>query len=705
MQDGRLQKRPATAHSHHDASLDPDVVRDMFVQAQMRHGGVLAVGLLPGAGNLIVLDPDVKTDDRDGVRFADSLGIPFGWLVFTPSGGQHRYFCKPDPLARYSNKVPPAWNGFIDIRVDHGWVVAPGTVTPWGSWRAEAPWPDQGPPRAPQAVLEALTYGAGQSGATGTPGGRLTPDREALLPEHTLAVLHWLETNHGAHNPLLMMRAGDVNYVAVTRPGKRVGISATIGFADTGALHLYSSSWVIEGVEQAVTCYPLGRDTDTLGARAAVAAATPVPAGPFFVRGSFQVQTMAAAVMSDIPLALDRTDGGLWYYRDGVWRPMLAGDDVVLAGVTGRLGERFRTSHYNNVREYIRGQAPTIRPSDPNPRYVNTPGGMLEWRTGELCGHAPEFQSVNQITARWEPGARCPAFDAWIAEVLPGDLVGQWLDELLGYLVLSGNPFQKAILLLGRGRNGKGTFIRVVQALLGDENYSNVTLQGLVGNRFGAADMYGKLANICGDLDSSRLESTAMFKMVTGGDTISAERKFGHAFSFTPYAVPFFSANAVFGTPDTSDGYMSRWVIVPFPNSFEGGADRALTERLTTEAELAGILARAIRGLRTLMLRNDFQMADSVRAAREQFERESDPIRAFIADCTGPGGYATRHDLWTTYTVWAAESGHAALARTKFYARLEETGLAPTALQGVRAFKGRHMTQEAHYGSLVPKVQ
>ena len=78
--------------------------------------------------------------------------------------------------------------------------------------------------------------------------------------------------------------------------------------------------------------------------------------------------------------------------------------------------------------------------------------------------------------------------------------------------------------------------LRLVTALLGLENCSAVTLHDLVSNRFRAAELYGRLANIAGDLDGGWLTSTAMFKMVTGGDTIGAERKFGQPFSFTPAA-------------------------------------------------------------------------------------------------------------------------------------------------------------------------
>ena len=52
--------------------------------------------------------------------------------------------------------------------------------------------------------------------------------------------------------------------------------------------------------------------------------------------------------------------------------------------------------------------------------------------------------------------------------------------------------------------------------------------------------------------------------MATGGDTLTAERKFGHPFVFRNRATMIFSANELPGSADLSDGFFSRWVIVPF---------------------------------------------------------------------------------------------------------------------------------------------
>ena len=73
---------------------------------------------------------------------------------------------------------------------------------------------------------------------------------------------------------------------------------------------------------------------------------------------------------------------------------------------------------------------------------------------------------------------------------------------------------------------------------VGADNVSNETLQRLVSNRFAAASLVGKLANICTDLPTKRLEDTHLFKGITGGDPIQAERKYQPPFSYK--ALPAF---------------------------------------------------------------------------------------------------------------------------------------------------------------------
>ncbi|MPZ08570.1 MAG: hypothetical protein GEU26_19540, partial [Nitrososphaeraceae archaeon] len=146
---------------------------------------------------------------------------------------------------------------------------------------------------------------------------------------------------------------------------------------------------------------------------------------------------------------------------------------------------------------------------EPIGELVNFRNGLLDWRSGELRSHTPDVLSTVQLPVNYNPDATCPAFDRFLAEVVPADMIDiVW--ELIGYLVFSGNPLHKAVMLMGGGNNGKGTFLHVLEKLLGGKrNITAVSLHDLVNTRFSTASLYGKLANIAGDIDGSYLESTA----------------------------------------------------------------------------------------------------------------------------------------------------------------------------------------------------
>ena len=103
--------------------------------------------------------------------------------------------------------------------------------------------------------------------------------------------------------------------------------------------------------------------------------------------------------------------------------------------------------------------------------------------------------------------------------------------------------FEKVFMLIGEGANGKSTFLGVMQAVLGFDNVSAESLHDLTYERFAVASLFGKMANLHPDIESSELKNTGLLKALISGDAISAEKKYLHSFKFTNKAKLFFSAN------------------------------------------------------------------------------------------------------------------------------------------------------------------
>lgn len=430
-----------------------------------------------------------------------------------------------------------------------------------------------------------------------------------------------------------------------------------------------------------------------------------LPADPdlFFDRSAgLRVKVLADTIAHHVTYAVDSRDDRQFYvYRHGCW---VAGGKAIPTVTAQLLGDRYRRAHLSNVIDLLR-YAPGVREIDcgPTPRWINVPNGLLDWQTGELHPHTPDVLSTVQLPVRWDPDADCPAFGRFLREVLPADCLEPseggpgFIWELLGYCLYSGNPLHVAVLLYGNGRNGKGALLRVIERLVGADNTSSVPLHDLSENRFRAATLYGRLLNIAGDLDARWLANTATFKAITGGDSVQAERKYGSAFDFTPWALPIYSTNKAFGSADSSEGYLARWVVVPFPNSFLGREDRSLDARLGGEDELRGVLRRAAEALPALMCRGRLPEPQSVRDAKTRFILSGDQVRAWIdEECVvGPDAWTPGTALFRSYSACNWEDrGARALSRREFYNRLAQVGgITEAKRRGTRGYKGLRLRE------------
>jgi putative DNA primase/helicase len=171
----------------------------------------------------------------------------------------------------------------------------------------------------------------------------------------------------------------------------------------------------------------------------------------------------------------------------------------------------------------------------------------------------------------------------------------QVLVEWAGYSLIPDTRMQKAVMLLGNGSNGKSVYLKLLTRFIGEKNTSGESLHRLENNRFSSANLYGKLINVFPDLASTRIFENSTFKNLCGGDRIHGERKGETAFVFDNTARLIFSANELPPNKNGNFAYFRRWILIDFPNTFEGkAADKDLIEKLVTPEELSGFLNKAL---------------------------------------------------------------------------------------------------------------
>lgn len=353
-------------------------------------------------------------------------------------------------------------------------------------------------------------------------------------------------------------------------------------------------------------------------------------------------QDMADGWIKEFHIKTDKKSRDIYYYQDGVY--------VDASDFVGSLiDEKFRgintTSFINNVLDYVRRHSLYKFEDD----WFALDNGLISPITFEIIGFTPEIVTRIELNVAYDPEAQCPAWLKFIDECQSDKTL---LQEAAGYPLLPGYSHQKAIMLLGEGGQGKSVILRVICEILGIENVSAATLQSLIENRFASSDLYGRVANISGDIPDMALSNTGMFKALTGDDRVRAERKMERAFDFWNRAKLLFSANRLPPSKDKSSGYMRRWVLIDFNRPMVKNPNPRLAAELL--AEKSGIFNWMLEGARRVNSQG-FTYTNDPEEMAKKYIRRSEPVTEFLEECCREDfdHFEPLHRVQAAYKFWA----------------------------------------------------
>jgi putative DNA primase/helicase len=190
--------------------------------------------------------------------------------------------------------------------------------------------------------------------------------------------------------------------------------------------------------------------------------------------------------------------------------------------------------------------------------------GILNLATMKLEPMTPDHLESIQIEANYDPTAYSSTADEFFATATCGDKdVERLLYEVIGYTMLKTNALAKAFVLVGAGRNGKSTFLDIIKQMLGRNNYTAISFKDLASN-FRASTLKNKLASLAGDISAQPIQESDLFKSITAYEDIQLEEKYKASYTDRVFSTMLYSCNKLPRTPDTSDGFYRRFVIIPF---------------------------------------------------------------------------------------------------------------------------------------------
>jgi P4 family phage/plasmid primase-like protien len=355
-----------------------------------------------------------------------------------------------------------------------------------------------------------------------------------------------------------------------------------------------------------------------------------------------------------------------------------------------------------NVREALasltlvpdRVPQPSLLPAGEETDLLALRNGLLDPRTRELRPHTPDYFSTVCLPYEYDPAAEPPVkFLAMLKRVLGDDELAGLMQEWFGYHLIRSTDAQRFMLFTGEGGNGKGTVCATLEAMLGRDNVSSVSLSD-IGKEYGLHLTHGKLANISADVSELGETNEGTLRMLTSGDKMTFNQKFKPLYNARPTARLTFCCNDVPRFSDRSEGLPRRMLFVPFRVQIteeERVAGMDKPDFWERSGELPGILNWALEGLNRLLKRGmRFVEPKVCQVAKEEHRQISNPVRRFLKehfeyDPEAPPLSSER--LYQSYKVWARNHGYDhPLSEPKLVKEVER--LFPKATKERHSFKG-----------------
>lgn len=657
-------KEPATKNGFKDATTDAEEIAAWW-RTHPSHN----IGIAAGASGLAVIDLDVdEGKGEDGIATLRAWEARHGELPqtvgsITGRGGSHLVYAAGEPVKCSTNA-----DAGVDIRGEGGYFVAPPSVHPSGAryeWEFDPE--DYAVAPADESVMAFI------DSVRKKPGRKPTKVPDAI--------------NEGERNDTLYR-------IACQRKGKGDSDDEVVAF--------------LHGINAVRVNPPLSSAEVDKIARSAIDYCNATKDKPYKASAEWQEKGGSGRPRkfdhAKVARRLMEEHGAC--FVDGM--PAVRSGDVYRTGwrevnaLIVDMADDCTQAQRRETCSYIEIKAPRIRQSDP--KYIAFSNGVLDVEAMELLPYSPDMVIPNVVPHRWNPFAACPDVDAVLRKIACGD-PGMELNlaEIMGLCMYRSAKFGYCPILLGSGSNGKSTYISMLKALLGAENTSSLDI-GVIGQRFQAGNLVGRLANLGDDISNEFIpgDVLSVIKKVATGNAIFTDVKGGQGFEFNPYCTMVFSANKFPRLGDSSDGMMRRLFPLQFDAHFSAedpDFDPDIADKLTSEAACEYMCAIGVDGLRRVLAQKELTPNNRSRTMADDIKTDNDTVLQWIEDEGLDADFAEDQrpqEVYSSYHDWCQDNGVKPVGSRSFAGTLWHKWHVKSVPQGHGERKGKRVTYRVY---------
>lgn len=350
----------------------------------------------------------------------------------------------------------------------------------------------------------------------------------------------------------------------------------------------------------------------------------------FFKGRRFAPALLAKAIMEDLDIVSDPLTGLVYRWEGRFWEPYDL--SYVRMKALQMLGDEGGSAKAADVANMVRDLStlPVGRKMNDNPDLICLESGMFNLVTGDLLPHEKTLYATHMLPIAFDPKniPDCPIWKKSLPQWNPDLGVQRELQKFFGYCLTRETRYEKMLLLYGPGGDGKSTVMKILRALIGEENCSHIPM-GRLEDQFYLSRLVNKLVNMFTEVESKAMQSQEL-KAIISGDHCTAAFKNRDPFDFQPFCKLVYSTNRLPKILDNSDGFFRRVMVVEFKGQFvkKGAADIFLQDELLKE--LPGIFAWALVGLEMLREEGGFRESEGMLESLADYKRVNNNVLYFI---------------------------------------------------------------------------
>jgi len=306
---------------------------------------------------------------------------------------------------------------------------------------------------------------------------------------------------------------------------------------------------------------------------------------------------------------------------------------------------------------------------------INLQNCLYNIKEKKFFEHTPSIFSTIQLNFNFILEASAPKFVKFLKDIFGGDQeVIDFVLKIMCYFLILDYSFQKVFVFYGSGRNGKSVLANIIRELVGPANIGALPMHDIANKNFAVANLKNKLVNISSELGSDEL-GMSMLKRLSGGDQISADRKYKKLDNFQNKARLLVLANRFPRFSEINQAVLERFIVILFNRSYlDKNANPDLTNELIKE--MPGIFNLVTSKIDDIICGDSikFDIPEKILKNRQFMLGEISSVAEFIYSeyqITGDNSAIPLKSLFEEYKNYCKDSGYEQKGNIRFVRELE----------------------------------